>query len=51
MRSFPVRSRPIDTATAVERDLVLPAAAPAHKVQFYESESFLASAVADFLAA
>jgi signal transduction histidine kinase len=31
-------------------DLVLPGAGAAHRVQFYENEEFLASAVADFLA-
>jgi signal transduction histidine kinase len=38
-------------SVAPGHDLTLPAAGPAHRVQFYEDESFLASTVADFLAA
>jgi signal transduction histidine kinase len=51
MRSSQIHPVATGSAATAGCDLFLPAAAPAHRVQFYESESFLASTVADFLAA
>jgi signal transduction histidine kinase len=47
----PSRVRSSSIPAIVQHDLILPSVGPAHRVQFYESEDFLASTVADFLAA
>ncbi|MFN2564611.1 MAG: ATP-binding protein [Gemmatimonadaceae bacterium] len=51
MRSSPARPVAAGTGADSGHELVLPSVGPAHRVQFYEDERFLASTVADFLAA
>jgi signal transduction histidine kinase len=51
MRSPHVHALSTPAGGGTGHDLVLPASGPTHRVQFYETEEFLASTVADFLAA